>query len=135
MKKIFIIGGLILFTFGLHTIATNFCPVSQALAEQNVVLNNKISISKHPTKEEWLEVYITHKVKQFTDLHVHRVAVIVVVISEVKEMVITLTSANGQDEMSQTAKKIYADDVEKIVKLILEKYNWAQNYKLTVQYI
>ena len=135
MKKTFIIGGLILFIFGLYTIVARFCPVEGALAEQNVALNNKISTNEHPTKEEWLEVYITHKIKQFTDLYAQRIAVQVAIVSKAKEIVITLTSANEQEEMSQTAKKIYADEVEKIVKSTLKEYDWTKNYKLTVQYI
>jgi hypothetical protein len=135
MKKTFIIGGLILFIFVLYTIVARFCLVEGALAKQNVTLNNKISTNEHPTKEEWLEVYITHNIKQFTDLYAQRIAVRVAIVSKAKEIVITLTSANEQEEMSQTAKKIYSDEVEKIVKLILKKYEWAKNYKLTVQYI
>ena len=135
MKKTFIIGGLILFIFGLYTIIAKFCPVEGALVEQNVALNNKISTNEHPTKEEWLEVYITHKIKQFTDLYAQRIAVRVAIVSKAKEIVITLTSANEQEEMSQTAKKIYADEVEKIVKSILKEYDWTKNHKLTVQYI
>jgi len=100
-----------------------------------VALKNKISTNEHPTKEEWLEVYITHKIKQFTDLYAQRIAVRVAIVSKAKEIVITLTSANEQEEMSQTAKKIYADEVEKIVKPILKEYDWTKNHKLTVQYI
>ena len=129
------IGGLILFIFGLYAIIARFYLVEGTLAEQNVVLNNKISTNEHPTREEWLEVYMTHKIKQFTDLYAQRIAVPVVIVSEAKEIVITLTSANEQEEMSQTAKKIYVDEVEKIIKPILKKYDWVKNYKLTVQYI
>ena len=135
MKKTFIIGGLILFIFGLYTIVARFCPVEGALAEQNVALNNEISTNEHPTKEEWLEVYITHKIKQFTDLYAQRIAVRVAIVSKAKKTIITLTSANEQEEMSQTAKKIYVDEVEKIVKSILKEYDWTKNHKLTVQYM
>jgi len=135
MKKTFIIGGLILFIFGLYTIVARFCPVEGALAEQNVALNNKISTNEHPTKEEWLEVYITHKIKQCTDLYAQRIAVRVAIVSKAKVIVITLTSANEQKETSQTAEKIYADEVERIVKPILKEYDWTKNHKLTVQYI
>jgi hypothetical protein len=52
-----------------------------------------------------------------------------------KSHIIFLGGANEQEEMSQPAKKIYADEVEKIVKFILKKYDWTKNHKLTVQYI
>ncbi len=89
---------------------------------------------EHPTKEEWIEVYITHKIKQFTDLYADRIGVRVAIIPKKQEIVITLILANEQEEMSQSAKKIYCDEVEKIVKAVLVAYNWAQNYKLTVQF-
>ena len=135
MKKTFIIGGLILFIFGLYTIVARFYPVEGSLAEQNVALNNKISTNEHPTKDEWLEVYITHKIKQFTDLYAQRIAVRVAIVSKTKEIVITFTSANGQEEISQSAQNNYVHDVERTVKSILEEYDWVKNYKLTVQYI
>ena len=135
MKKAFINGGLILFIFGMYTIFARFCLVEEVVAEQNVALNNKISTINHPTREEWLEVYLTHKIKEFTDLYAQRIVVRVAIVSKAKEIVITLASANGQEEMSQTAKKIYNDEVEQIVKPILKEYDWTRNYKLTVQYI
>ena len=74
---------------------------------------------EHPTKEEWIEVYITHKIKQFTDLYADRIGVRVAIIPKKQEIVITLILANEQEEMSQPAKKIYCDEVEKIVKSVL----------------
>jgi len=135
MKKTFIIVWSILFILGLYKIVARFCPIEGALAEQNVALNNKISTNKHPTREEWLEVYTTHKIRQFSDLYAQRIAVIVAIFTKEQEIVITLTSANEQEEMSKVAKKIYCDEVEKIVKAVLEEYDWVKNYKLTVQFI
>lgn len=134
MKKTFIIGASILFMFGLYAIVVSFCPVEGALAEQNVALKNRISTNGHPTREEWLEVYVTHKIRQFTDLYANRIAVRVAIIPKNEEIVITLTLANEQEDMSPPAKKIYCDEVEKIAKAVLAAYDWAQSYKLTVQY-
>lgn len=114
MKKIFMVVALSLFIYGC---------------------TNNPSVDEHPTKKEWLEVYITHKIKQFTDLYAQRIAVQVAIVSKAKEIVITLTSANGQEEISQSAKNNYVHDVERTVKSILKEYDWAKSYKLTVQYI
>ena len=134
MKKIFIIGGTILFIFGLYIIVARAYSIERPLTEKNIALNNKISTNEHPTREEWLEVYTTHKIKQWTDLWKQRVAVRVAIIPKVQEIVITLTSANGQEEISQSAKNVYAHDIETIVKGLLENYDWVKNYKLIVQY-
>ena len=135
MKKTFIIGGLILFTFALYTIAAGFYPVEGPLAEQNVTLNNKISTNEHPTKEEWLEVFITHRIKAGTDVWPQRIAVWVAIVPEHQVIAITLTSANGQEEITQSAENSYLSHVEYTVKVILKEYGWAQKYKLVVQYV
>lgn len=98
-------------------------------------LNSKIVSNEHPTKEEWLEIYITHRIEDWTDAWQQRIAIRVAIIPADKEIVVTLTSANGQEEISQSAKNSYVSDTESIVNSILEEYDWAKDYKLTVQYI
>jgi predicted metal-binding protein len=113
MKKIFIIAGLSLFICGSCTNVAN----------------------EHPTKEEWLEVYLTHEIKQMVDSWQQRVAVIVAISPNDHEIVVSLTSSNGQEEITQSAKKEYIHDVEVIVKTVLKTYDWAKDYKQVVQYI
>lgn len=134
MKKTFIISGIILFVLAICVFSSMFCLVKTALASQNMASNKSLFRDEHPTKEEWLEVYITHKIKQFSDYYAERIVVRVAISPKHQEIVITLTLANGQEEMSQPANKIYCDEVEKIVKAVLVTYNWAQNYKLAVQF-
>jgi len=90
---------------------------------------------KHPTREEWLEVYLTQKIKNTTELWKQRVAVIVVIDPKEKTIVTSLTSSNGQDEISETAKREYVEQVEVIINSILEDCDLAKIYKLVVQYI
>ena len=134
MKKTFIISGIILFVLSMCVLSSVFCLVKSALASQNITSDKSLLAYEHPTKEEWLEVYITHKIKQFSDLYGDRIAMRVAIISKNQEIVITLTLANEQDEMSRSAKKIYCNEVEKIVKAVLVAYNWAKNYKLSIQF-
>ncbi len=135
MKKTFIINGIILLVIATCVFSSMLCLAKISFASQNMDLDKIVFADEHPTKDEWLEVYITHKIKQFTDLYADRIGVRVAIIPPKKEIVITLTLANEQEEMSQPAKRIYCDEVEKIVKSVLVTYNWAQNYKLTVQFI
>jgi len=123
MKKTFIAGGLFLFIFGLCIIFSKFLPLKELFANE------------HPTKEEWLEVYITHKIKQSTDLWQQRISVDVLIRPKEKVISITLASANGQDEISQSAKDGYIHSVEIIVKAIVENYDCTPNYKLSVNYL
>ncbi len=98
MKKTFLIGGLIMFIFGLHTIIERGYPVEGFSAEKIKALNNKNSTNEHPTKEEWLEVYLTHEIKQSIEMYRRRVAVVISIRTKEREIIITLTSASGQVE-------------------------------------
>ncbi len=135
MRKTFIIIGIILSVIALCIYPSTFCFVKSILAGQNITSDKSLAVDEHPTKEEWLEVYITYKIKQFTDLYAARIAIRVAIVPENQEIVITLTLANEQEEMSQTAKKIYCSQVEQVIKAVLVEYNWARNYKLTVQFV
>lgn len=99
------------------------------------LVNNKISNNEHPTKEEWLEIYVTHRIEDETDAWKQRIAVRVGIFSVDKEIVVTLTSVNGQGEISQTAKNYYISNIENIVRSILKEYDWVKGYNLSVQYI
>jgi len=134
MNKKIIISGIILFVIAMCVFFSMFFLVKSASASQNIASDKSLFADEHPTKEEWLEVYITHKIKQFTDLYADRIGVRVAIIPKKQEIIITLILANEQEEMSQPAKKIYCNEVEKIVKSVLVTYIWTQNYKLTVQF-
>ena len=126
MKKTFIIALLCTFVYGLCTNVAG--PLVKRAA-------NEVSTDRHPTKEEWLEVYLTHRIRQTTDVCQQRIAVIIRISTKEQEIVVGLTSANGQQEISQSAKNAYVRHVEAIVKPILEEYSWVRNYKLTVTYV
>lgn len=104
--------------------------------------DNSIETRQHPTQDEWLEIYTSNNIREVTDLWKQRTLVNVYVNSEDengrsllnKEMIIKITSANGQTPLTEAAKSQYAQTAENIAKSILESYNLT-NYKLTVQYI
>ena len=60
MKKTFIISCIILFVLSMCVFFSTFCLVKSALARQNMTSDKSLLADEHPTKEEWLEVYITH---------------------------------------------------------------------------
>ena len=108
-----------------------------------IYLNNKIEVSQHPTQDEWLKVYTSHNIHKMTDLWRQRVAVNVDILSQdadgkplvPKEMIITMTSANGQEPTTGIGKDQYTQTAESMAKSILDDYGVAKEYKLTVQFI
>src|SRR3989338_10987665 len=54
--------------------------------------------SQYPSREEWLEVYLTSKIRENTDAWEQRTAIRTVIDSSRRQIIITLTSANGQSE-------------------------------------
>ncbi len=117
--------------------------VAIAIAVGFFYLNSKIEVSQHPTQDEWLSVYTSHNIRKMTDPWRQRVAVNVAIISQdadgkplvPKEMIITMTSANGQELITGIGKDQYTQTAESMAKSILEDYGVAKEYKLTVQFI
>jgi len=89
----------------------------------------------HPTQEEWLEVYITHGITEVTDLWEQRIAIRTGIFKQDKEIVITLSSANGQSPLGASQKTSYEKSVKSIVQEIIKNYDWVKNYKIIVQFI
>ena len=109
-----------------------------------VYWNNNIEVDKHPTQDEWLKAYISHNIYKSTDLMRQRVAVNVDIIGQdddsepliPKELVITMSSANGQEVITEGIRKdLYVQIAESNAKSILEDYGVEKEYKLTVQFI
>ena len=107
-------------------------------------LNVESRTNQHPTQDEWLEVYTSNEIRKITDLWQQRVAINVTVFSQdadtkpltLKEMVITMTSANGQDPITTgIGRDQYTKTAENTAKSILENYGVTKEYKLSVQFI
>lgn len=114
-----------------------------------VYLNDKIvtsqrsiqDLGRHPTQDERLEVYTSHRIHELIDLWQVRVVADVVIFSQdadgrpisPKEIVITIVSANNEDTLSRSAKDLYIRSAESVAKSILMNYGVASEYKLIVQ--
>lgn len=117
--------------------------VAIAVAVGFFYLNSKIQTSQYPAQDEWLQVYISYRIHEMTDLWQRRVVVNVVIRSQdadgkplvPKEMIIIMTSANGQEPVTQIAKDAYTQTAESTAKSILEDYGIAREHRLTVQFI
>ncbi|MFA4905267.1 MAG: hypothetical protein WC645_02060 [Candidatus Margulisiibacteriota bacterium] len=86
----------------------------------------------HPTREEWLEVWLTHKIKKMVDPMEPRVTFLVNVLPSTKEIIITYMPAQG-------GRFTDPESVGGIIRIPAEKtlkaYPWTRNYQLTIKYI
>ena len=98
-----------------------------------VYLNNKIEVSQHPTQEEWLEVYITHKIREAIDNSPRKVVIDINV--EEGKIFVLLRSSTGQTAIPNSGRLAYIDDVKNVISGVLEKQGLTKNYTFSVDYI
>lgn len=93
------------------------------------------STNSHPTESEWLEVYLSHEIRETTDLWSTRVSIATLIYPQDKEIIVSITEANGEDLLRDSAKESYVSTCKSITESVLEKYKWASDYKVIVQFI
>lgn len=99
------------------------------------VYSGELDMPYSPTKKEWLEISISKVIKDRTDAWKQRVSSIVWAKEEEKTIFITLTSANGQEELKLEAQNTYIDIIKKDVENFIKKYDWAKILKVYVQFM
>lgn len=109
-------------------IATLFCTVLPANSGE---LDKPYS----PTRKEWLEISIYKTIKVRTDPWKQRISSLVWVIEADNTIYITLTSANGQDEIEKKTQNEYVDTIKKDIETLIKEYEWASKLKVYVQYV
>jgi hypothetical protein len=109
-------------------IATLFCTVLPANSGE---LDKPYS----PTRKEWLEISIYKTIKGRTDPWKQRISSLVWVIEADNTIYITLTSANGQDEIEKKTQNEYVDTIKKDIETLIKEYEWASKLKVYVQYV
>lgn len=98
-----------------------------------IFLNNKIRVGQHPTQDEWLEVYITHKIHEAID-NTPRKVVVNTNVGENKIFVL-LRSSTGQTAIPESGRVVYIEDVKSVIKNVLEENGLIKNYTFSVDYI
>lgn len=88
-----------------------------------------------PTRKEWLEISIFKAIKVRTDPWKQRISSIVWVKEAENTIFITLTTANGQDEIKKKAQNEYVDIIKKDIESLIKEYDWACKLKVHVQFI
>jgi len=87
-----------------------------------------------PTRKEWLEMSIFKLIKIRTDPWQQRIGFLVWVVEKENTAFITLTSANGQGDLTKEQQDTYVKNVRGDIESFLEEYKWSINLKVFVQF-
>ena len=87
-----------------------------------------------PTRKEWLEMSIFKLIKIRTDPWKQRIGFLVWVVEKENTVFLTLTSANGQEELTKKQEDTYVEIVKGDVESFLKEYEWSKNLKVFVQF-
>jgi hypothetical protein len=87
-----------------------------------------------PTRAEWLKQSLISGIHEQSNTWAKRLAVLVAVRAEENSVIITVTLANGESEPDAGAKKRYVQSVRSTARSVLDRFAWAKDVKLTVQF-
>ncbi len=94
-----------------------------------------LDASYSPTRAEWIKQAIVSSVYEQSNAWAKRLAVVVAVNAQENSVIVAITLANGEVEPSPEAKERYVQSVRSIVRSVLERYSWARDVKLAVQFV
>lgn len=86
-----------------------------------------------PTRKEWLELSLSKRIADVTDLWERRIGVGVAVFPSEKIISIVLAAANGQESLSSTNCANYIGVIRKIADGHIKKYGWAKGAAVEIR--
>lgn len=86
-----------------------------------------------PTRKEWLELSLSKRITDITDLWARRIGVGVVVFPREEIVAIVLAASNGQENLSSTACADYTGIIRKIADDHIKQYGWAKGVKIEIR--
>lgn len=105
------------------------------LALTTPCLSSDLSKSYTPTRKEWLEIQIHNRVKHLTDIWKSRIAFAYAVYPEDNQIIVTITSPNGQPKLRDETQIEYMKAVKQTLKNLVKRYRWANELTIKVQFI
>ncbi|MHB8109747.1 MAG: hypothetical protein ACYDHW_06915 [Syntrophorhabdaceae bacterium] len=99
------------------------------------VFSGELDMPYCPSRKEWLRISIFYLIKDHTDSWKQRIGSMIWVRENEKTIFITLTSANGQKEISREAQNEYCNVIKRVVESLIEEYDWARSLKVHVQFM
>lgn len=113
-----------------------------ALVMASVVLLISLSPAKNDSgfqvdKNNYAELVIENELEDLTELWNRRYAVDVVILTDSKEVLITLSVANGEEPLSATQVDSLKRALSASLKTTIEtsEFDWLKSYTKLVQYI
>ena len=88
-----------------------------------------------PTRAEWLRVYLAENIKTKTDGWPLRLRVMVTVVSNNQQVLVTLKPADGEKKPSKEQRDFMISSVTEIVTRALGSYAWSKDLKVTVSFV
>lgn len=86
-----------------------------------------------PTRKEWLELSLSKRIADATNLWERRVSVVVVVFPKEESIAIVLATSNGQENLSSTVCTNYTSIIGKIADDHIKQYGWAKGAKIEIR--
>jgi hypothetical protein len=88
-----------------------------------------------PTRAEWLRVYLAESVKITTDSWPLRVRVMVTVVNQNQQVMITLKPADGEKKPTREQRDACIAAVSEMVNRALAGYAWSKDLKVSVSFV
>jgi hypothetical protein len=88
-----------------------------------------------PTRAEWLRVYLAENIKITTDNWPLRVRVMVTVVNQNQQVMITLKPADGEKKPTREQRDACIAAVTDIVTRALASYAWSKDLKVSVSFV
>jgi hypothetical protein len=98
-------------------------------------LSADLSAPYPPTRAEWLRVYLAENIKTTTDGWPLRLRVMVTVVSNNQQVLVTLKPADGEKKPSKEQRDFMISSVTEIVTRALGSYAWSKDLKVTVSFV
>lgn len=86
-----------------------------------------------PTRKEWLELSLSKRITDITDLWERQIVVGVVVFPSEETIAIVLAASNGQENLSSTVCASYTGIIRKIADDHIKQYGWAKGAKVEIR--
>jgi hypothetical protein len=88
-----------------------------------------------PTRAEWLRVYLAENIKITTDGWPLRLRVMVTVVSDSQQVLVTLKPADGEKKPGKEQRDFMISSVTEVVTRALAGYAWAKDLKISVSFV
>ena len=88
-----------------------------------------------PTRAEWLRVYLAENIKISTDSWPLRVRVMVTVVNNNQQVLITLKPADGEKKPTKEQQDAFIASVTDMVKRVLGSYVWSKELRISVSFV